>query len=246
MATTDARQMWLVWEIRIKVQCENEMLKNSQKTWELNIVAAAASQPYFTGTNCCHGIYPSPQESMEIELEAEKETILQKASEEKEEMSTQFEREQESLREELANSQRDRDESLLIAENDKQQVKEINISSHCPPSGIYVATSGQCRKSQPQDNLWEWFKLGVLNILCPRKPLRGILEMNSNSVPSSLWVLPDMRSFQQSLSMAETEKNQLLEKLNNAQRELANASMEMDRVKRETFSKAEQDKVLHF
>lgn len=55
-----------------------------------------------------------------------------------------------------------------------------------------------------------------------------------------------MRSFQQSLSMAETEKNQLLEKLNNAQRELANASMEMDRVKRETFSKAEQDKVLHF
>lgn len=56
---------------------------------------------------------------------------------------------------------------------------------------------------------------------------------------TSLWILFD----RQSLSMAETEKNQLLEKLNNTQREMANASMEMDRVKRETFSKAEQDKV---
>ena len=46
------------------------------------------------------------------------------------------------------------------------------------------------------------------------------------------------------LSFAQQDKNQLMEKLNNSQRELANASMEMDRLKREAFTKAEQDKVI--
>ena len=47
----------------------------------------------------------------------------------------------------------------------------------------------------------------------------------------------------QALSMAQQEKNQLMEKLNNSQRELANASMEMDRLKRDAFTKQEQDRV---
>ena len=46
----------------------------------------------------------------------------------------------------------------------------------------------------------------------------------------------------QSLHLAQQEKNTIAEKLSNAQREMANASMEMDRIKREAFSKAEQDK----
>lgn len=49
----------------------------------------------------------------------------------------------------------------------------------------------------------------------------------------------------QSLSLAQTERNQLVEKLNSSQREMANASMEMDRIKREAFTRAETDKVMH-
>ena len=49
-------------------------------------------------------------------------------------------------------------------------------------------------------------------------------------------------SFPQSLHLAQQEKNAIAEKFSNAQRELANASMEMDRIKRESFTKAEQDK----
>ena len=48
--------------------------------------------------------------------------------------------------------------------------------------------------------------------------------------------------FPQSLHLAQQEKNAIAEKFSNAQRELANASMEMDRIKRESFTKAEQDK----
>ena len=49
-------------------------------------------------------------------------------------------------------------------------------------------------------------------------------------------------SFLQSLHLAQQEKNAIAEKFSSAQRELANASMEMDRIKRESFTKAEQDK----
>jgi uncharacterized protein involved in exopolysaccharide biosynthesis len=46
----------------------------------------------------------------------------------------------------------------------------------------------------------------------------------------------------QSLSLAEQEKSTLQERLNNAQREHANLSMDYDRLKREAIARSEQDK----
>lgn len=48
---------------------------------------------------------------------------------------------------------------------------------------------------------------------------------------------------QEALHAAANEKGVMLEKLNKTQNELENASVEIDRVKREAFSRAEQDKV---
>lgn len=49
---------------------------------------------------------------------------------------------------------------------------------------------------------------------------------------------------QEALHAAANEKGTMLEKLNKTQNDLENAHVEIDRVKREAFSRAEQDKVL--
>ena len=49
---------------------------------------------------------------------------------------------------------------------------------------------------------------------------------------------------QEALHVAANEKGALLEKLNKTQNDLENANVEIDRVKRDAFSRAEQDKVV--
>ena len=48
---------------------------------------------------------------------------------------------------------------------------------------------------------------------------------------------------QEALHAAANEKGVLLDRLNKTQGDLENAGLEIDRVKREAFSRAEQDKV---
>lgn len=48
---------------------------------------------------------------------------------------------------------------------------------------------------------------------------------------------------QEALHAAHNEKGTMLERLNKTQNDLENAHVEIDRVKREAFSRAEQDKV---
>ena len=50
---------------------------------------------------------------------------------------------------------------------------------------------------------------------------------------------------QEVLHAAANEKGSMLEKFNKTQNDLENAHVEIDRVKREAFSRAEQDKVLY-
>lgn len=49
---------------------------------------------------------------------------------------------------------------------------------------------------------------------------------------------------QEALHAAANDKAGMLDKLNKTQNDLENASVEIDRVKREAFSRAEQDKVM--
>ena len=49
---------------------------------------------------------------------------------------------------------------------------------------------------------------------------------------------------QEALHAAANEKGSLLDRLNKTQNDLENASVEIDRIKRDAFSRAEQDKVL--
>ena len=49
---------------------------------------------------------------------------------EKEEMASRADNQIEELQEELAKVQRDRDEALLLAENDRQQVRQFSLDSH--------------------------------------------------------------------------------------------------------------------
>ena len=55
-------------------------------------------------------------------MEAEREELISKAARELDETIAKYEAEKEDMAEEIAVLQRDRDESLLQAENDKQQV----------------------------------------------------------------------------------------------------------------------------
>ena len=48
---------------------------------------------------------------------------------------------------------------------------------------------------------------------------------------------------QEALHAAANEKGSMLDKLNKTQNDLENAQVEIDRIKREAFSRAEQDKV---
>ena len=50
---------------------------------------------------------------------------------------------------------------------------------------------------------------------------------------------------QEALHAAANDKAGMLDKLNKTQNDLENANVEIDRVKREAFSRAEQDKVMH-
>ena len=50
---------------------------------------------------------------------------------------------------------------------------------------------------------------------------------------------------QEALHAAANEKGALLDRLNKTQGEVENAQVEIDRIKREAFSRAEQDKVLY-
>lgn len=49
---------------------------------------------------------------------------------------------------------------------------------------------------------------------------------------------------QEALHAAANEKGSLLDRLNKTQNDLENASVEIDRIKRDAFSRAEQDKVM--
>ena len=75
--------------------------------------------------NCliCHFFNISfKQESLRLEMESQRDEIIHQNNMEKEEMQNLFERAQEELNNQLIVLQRDRDDSLLLAENEKQQV----------------------------------------------------------------------------------------------------------------------------
>ena len=55
-------------------------------------------------------------------METERDQILTQNQMEKEEMQEKFDREKDELEQELAATQKDRDDSLMFAENEKQQV----------------------------------------------------------------------------------------------------------------------------
>ena len=63
------------------------------------------------------------QESLRLEMESQRDEIIHQNNMEKEEMQNLFERAQEELNNQLIALQRDRDDSLLVAENEKQQVR---------------------------------------------------------------------------------------------------------------------------
>ena len=69
--------------------------------------------------------YAFLQEQQRMDYERQREEILHQHAMEKEDMNGRFDREREELTEELANLQRERDNQLLMAENDKQQVGRI-------------------------------------------------------------------------------------------------------------------------
>jgi hypothetical protein len=56
-------------------------------------------------------------------LENQRETIIHQFNLEKDEMLRRFEHEREELENEIGALQRERDDQLIMAENDKQQVK---------------------------------------------------------------------------------------------------------------------------
>lgn len=56
-------------------------------------------------------------------MEAAREEMLSQHQMEKEDMVEKFEKEKDALEMELAATQKDRDDSLMFAENEKQQVK---------------------------------------------------------------------------------------------------------------------------
>ena len=62
------------------------------------------------------------QDSQRMEFDGLHEQLVHQHNMEKEDLMMRFRREKEELQEEIAALQRDRDDSLLMAENDKQQV----------------------------------------------------------------------------------------------------------------------------
>lgn len=67
------------------------------------------------------------QEQQRHEFETERDEMVHQNAMEKEELLNRFDREREDLQEELANLQRERDNQLLMAENDKQQVTYLCV-----------------------------------------------------------------------------------------------------------------------
>ena len=70
------------------------------------------------------------QDSQRLEFETNREQMLHTHTMEKEEMASRADNQIEELQEELAKVQRDRDEALLLAENDRQQVRQLSCYSH--------------------------------------------------------------------------------------------------------------------
>ena len=70
------------------------------------------------------------QDSQRLEFETNREQMLHAHTMEKEEMASRADNQIEELQEELAKVQRDRDEALLLAENDRQQVRQLSCYSH--------------------------------------------------------------------------------------------------------------------
>ena len=60
-------------------------------------------------------------------METERDQILSQNQLEKEEMQEKFDREKDELEQELAATQKDRDDSLMFAENEKQQVRQLTF-----------------------------------------------------------------------------------------------------------------------
>ena len=57
-----------------------------------------------------------------MQMEAARDEMITQNQNEKEDMAEKFDREKSELEQELAATQRDRDDSLMFAENEKQQV----------------------------------------------------------------------------------------------------------------------------
>lgn len=91
------------------------------------------------------------QEQQRHEFETERDENLHQNAMEKEELLNRFDREREDLQEELANLQRERDNQLLMAENDKQQVTTCWCIQSC-----YVFSVSACyeRKKISVTDLW--------------------------------------------------------------------------------------------
>lgn len=82
------------------------------------------------------------QEALQRSLKAEGETALRQTRQEWEERVRRAEREREELQEEVRVLQRDRDQSLLQAETEKQQVRWDHSGERCalqPPYGHSTA-----------------------------------------------------------------------------------------------------------
>jgi hypothetical protein len=75
--------------------------------------------------NLAYNFFFLLQEAQRADFESNRDQLLHAHAMEKEEMTTRAERQAEELQEELAKVQRDRDEALLLAENDRQQVKDL-------------------------------------------------------------------------------------------------------------------------
>ena len=68
-----------------------------------------------------------------MEFETQRDQLLHNHSMEKEEMASRADNQIEELQEELGKVQRDRDEALLLAENDRQQVPHFVV-----PEGVFT------------------------------------------------------------------------------------------------------------
>lgn len=137
----------------------------------------------------------------------EQESALSKLRQEMEDLLHRADREREELQEELRSLQHDRDQSLLQAETEKQQVRSQ------PPKKPYT-DSKPSRQTTPAQvfHFYEFFR---------------------RSFPSP-----------QALSLKETEKAVLSDRVSYLQTELSAAALEAERMSREAALYKEQEQVM--